>query len=338
MRTARAKLDGSAYYHVMNRILERRYILTDEVAEQLRLLMRKVEAFTGVQVITYCIMTNHVHLLLRVPDRKTLSDNELLAKLEQLSSKSAFAQFMDKWSRMVEQKSESGLDELRQSVLARMFDISVFMKELKQRFTIWYNRIQKRQGTLWEDRFKSTLIENKPDYLATAAAYIDLNPVRAGMVKDPKDHRFCGYAEALAGDELATAGLVCITERYGVTGGNARSTGEAHAEEAGRNARVTLETYRMLLFGKGGQREEKAGFAPEEVEQVFEEKGALKPWVIAGHRLRWLTDGAVIGSKVYVQEFRTRMREKLGLKRSTGAYAAEESESLCCLRALRGEG
>ena len=128
MRTARAKIEGAAYYHVMNRILERRYILKDEVAEKFRTLMRQVEAFTGVQVVTYCIMTNHVHLLLRVPDRKVLSDNEMLVRLENLASPVAFAQFMDQWNRMVEQRSESGLDELRQSVMARMFDISVFMK------------------------------------------------------------------------------------------------------------------------------------------------------------------------------------------------------------------
>ena len=321
MRTARAKIDGAAYYHVMNRILERRYILKEDVAEKFRSLMRQVEAFSGVQVVTYCIMTNHVHLLLRVPERKVLSDSEMLDRLQLLSSKAAYAEFMDRWNRMVEQKSETGLDELRQSVMARMFDISFFMKELKQRFTQWYNRRVNRNGTIWQDRFKSTLIENKPDYLATAAAYIDLNPVRAGMVQDPKDFRFCGYAEALAGSALALEGLRVLAGLFS----------NRQDEE------WVLGTYRMLLFGKGAHREVKAGFAPEAVEKVFEEKGMLKSWVIAGHRLRWLTDGAVIGSKAYVQEFRTAMREKLGLKRPVGAYEAEETAGVCMLRALRVE-
>ena len=211
------------------------------------------------------------------------------------------------------------------------------MKELKQRFTQWYNRRAKRNGTIWQDRFKSTLIENKRDYLATAAAYIDLNPVREGMVQDPKDFQFCGYAEALAGNELALAGLAVVTSVFGTPGRNARSTGDQVESNAtaGRNARSTLETYRMLLFGKGAHREVKAGFAPEAVEKVFEEKGMLKSWVIDGHRLRWLTDGAVIGSKAYVREFRTAMREKLGLKRPTGAYDAGEDAGICMLRALR---
>ena len=269
--------------------------------------------------MTYCIMTNHVHLLLRVPDRKVLADAEMLARLELLCSPAAFAQFMDQWNRMVEQKSEAGLDELRQSVMARMFDISFFMKELKQRFTQWYNRRAKRNGTIWQDRFKSSLIENKRDYLATAAAYIDLNPVRAGMVEDPKDYRFCGYAEALAGGKAAMEGLALLAAMHG-----------NRADEE-----WILGTHRMILFGKGVKGKEKPGFSPEDVDQVYKQQGALKPWVVAGHRLRWFTDGAVIGSKEYVQELRTRLREKMGFKRPVGAYAAKETADICTLRSLR---
>jgi REP element-mobilizing transposase RayT len=320
MRSLRVKIEGAAYYHVMNRILERRYILKDEVAEKFRTLMRQVEAFTGVQVVTYCLMNNHVHLLLRVPHRQTMTDPEMLSRLQQVSSAAAFAEFMDRWNRMVEQKSDSGLAELRNAVLARMFDISFFMKELKQRFTQWYNRRAKRNGTIWQDRFKSTLIQDKPGYLATAAAYIDNNPVRAGLVGDAKDFRFCGYAAALAGDTTAQAGLAKVVEAYGLHG----------------NAEQVLRRYRLLLFGKGLETEEKTGYTREEMEEVFAAQGAIKPWEMARHRLRWLADGAVIGSKDFVAEMRTRLREKLRLKRAQGAYAAAESESFCALRALRG--
>jgi len=75
----------------------------------------------------------------------------------------------------------------------------VFMKEFKQRFSRWYNRRTERFGTLWAERFKSVLVEDSPRALRTVAAYIDLNPVRAGIVGDPKDYRFCGYAAALVG-------------------------------------------------------------------------------------------------------------------------------------------
>jgi hypothetical protein len=82
---------------------------------------------------------------------------------------------------------------MKASFTYRMGDVSEFIKTLKQRFTQWFNKRQGRRGTLWEERFKSVLMEGRGHVLATMAAYIDLNAVRAGLVKDPKDFRFCGY-------------------------------------------------------------------------------------------------------------------------------------------------
>src|SRR5580692_11758767 len=66
-----------------------------------------------------------------------------------------------------------------------MYDISIFIKELKGRFAQWYNRRHGRYGVLWAERFKSLLIEGG-EALAAVAAYIELNPVRAGLCADPK--------------------------------------------------------------------------------------------------------------------------------------------------------
>jgi hypothetical protein len=73
----------------------------------------------------------------------------------------------------------------------------LIMKELKGRFAQWYNRRHHRYGVLWAERFKSVLIE-EGQALSAVAAYIDLNPLRAGLCEDPKDYRYCGYAEAIA--------------------------------------------------------------------------------------------------------------------------------------------
>ena len=67
-----------------------------------------------------------------------------------------------------------------------MWDVSGYLQRLKQRFTQWFNRRKGRRGVLWEERFKSVLVEGSGDPLSTMAAYIDLNPVRAGLVEDPK--------------------------------------------------------------------------------------------------------------------------------------------------------
>ncbi len=105
-----------------------------------------------------------------------------------------------------EQENTDAAEAFRERYLRRMWDLSEFMKTLKQRFTRWFNRRHRRKGTLWEDRFKSVLVEDG-HAARTMAAYIDLNPVRAGMVDDPKDYRWCSFAEAVAGRNRSREGL-----------------------------------------------------------------------------------------------------------------------------------
>ncbi len=71
-----------------------------------------------------------------------------------------------------------------------MNDLSQFMKNLLQRFARWFNRCNSRKRTLWEERFKSVIVEGG-HAARTMAAYIDLNPVRVGMVEDPAQYHRC---------------------------------------------------------------------------------------------------------------------------------------------------
>ena len=85
------------------------------------------------------------------------------------------------------------------------------------------------------DRFKSMLVEGKGKALRTMVAYIDLNPVRAGLAKDPKDYRWCCYAEALGGSRRAQRGL-CKAIGKPVDGWQTAGAAEA---------------YRCILFDEG---------------------------------------------------------------------------------------
>ena len=135
-------------------------------------------------------------------------------------------------------------EAVRTRLLARMGDISEFMKAVKQRFSVWYNRTHDRYGTLWAERFKSVLVEGEGNPLQTMAAYIDLNPIRGGLVEDPKNDRFCGYAEAVAGHKRAKEGLWQVwADRIGGQSGPAKRP----------NFGAAMEMHRMFLFGKGAE-------------------------------------------------------------------------------------
>jgi len=78
---------------------------------------------------------------------------------------------------------------------------SVLMRRLGQRYVQYFNRRYERSGTLWEGRFRSSLVDNER-YLLICQRYIELNPVRAGMVEAPEDYPWSSYrANALGADD-----------------------------------------------------------------------------------------------------------------------------------------
>ena len=68
----------------------------------------------------------------------------------------------------------------------------LLMKHLGQRYVQYVNRTYQRSGTLWEGRFRSCLTQTE-DYVLACYRYIELNPVRAGMVMKPQDYRWSSY-------------------------------------------------------------------------------------------------------------------------------------------------
>jgi putative transposase len=106
--------------------------------------LRELKEAFGVKVYAYCLMTNHVHLLLAPGD------------------------------------SAAGLGQL--------------MKALAARATRYRNRLEGRSGTLWESRYKSSVVQTDT-YLLACSRYIELNPVRARIVAEPGDYPWSSYRE-----------------------------------------------------------------------------------------------------------------------------------------------
>ena len=284
----------------MSRTVNGAALFRDREKEILRKMLQQVADFSGVEVLTYCLMNNHFHVLVRVPVETNISDAELMRRYRVLYPQPTAYQAASASVMQRELESE-GKDAavIRAKLLARMGDVSAFMKTLKQRFSTWFNKTHDRYGPLWSDRFKSVLVEGGGNALQTMAAYIDLNPVRAGLVQDPKDYRFCGYAEAVAGRRKALRGL-----RFTIAGLYDTSAPEA------------LAAYRSMLFGKG--RAPVAGRSQIDRQQALREledaQGYLPQTTLLHCRIRYFSEGAVLGSHEFVRSQTERWQRSVGRK------------------------
>ena len=324
-------------YHVMSRTCGGEVFFDDVEKEALKRVMWRLADFCGVRLVTYCIMGNHFHALVELPKREVWlerfagpeGEEKLLEHLRVLYSKA----YVDLLRTEIAELRRLGMEALAQekldSIKKRFCDLSIYVKEVKERFSRWFNKRRGRKGTLWMDRYKSVIVEGKGEPLHTMAAYIDLNPVRAGLVADPKDYRWCGYAEAVSGSRRAQRGLSKVTAKP-VDGWEAAGGADA---------------YRCLLFSNGieikdAQNENvvRSGVTAEEARQVLKDKGKLSGAELVRLRVRYFSDGLVLGSKEFVESVFTENRDKFGPKRKVGARKVSESTAeMFSLRRLRKE-
>lgn len=329
MRRARLLGRGPTnVYHVTARAIESRRIFEDGEKKRVYDYMRAVAAFTGVKVLTYALLTNHTHILLEVPKAPTLDEAEIMRRVKGLYSEDYVHELKQRLERAREDGGQKLVEQILDRYRVRMYDLSAFMKMLQQRISQSYNRRHGRRGPLWEDRFKSVCVEGKRNAIITMAAYIDLNPVRAGMVRDPRYYRFSGYGEAVGGKIVAREGIRGITAILGVQEGSWDHHAAAYRKHLYMQGRASAATEKSAG---------RAGFTDEEIEKVLREKGKLTLAQGLNCRVRYFTDGLVLGSKEFVEETFRHYREEFGLKRKTGARPMKYADwqGLCTMRDLR---
>ncbi len=317
--------EKSAIYHCISRVVDRRFVFEVTEREHFRMFMRMQENFSGCRVLSYCVMSNHFHVLLEVPPMPEvgISDEELLKRLSAIYSEAFVAVVAKELMDAHNEKRDEWVAEIHARFTYRMHNLSEFMKTLLQRFTRWFNRTHQRSGTLWEERYKSVIVESGIAS-RTIAAYIDLNPVRAGMVSDPAEYRWSSYGEAVGGGprgngKKSREGLVraCMSQ-----------------QGAGFEAEKWKEVARIYRRSMGLTLERKSGRATVE-------KGVIRPLMNTAEaleakqngtvltdlkmaamlrcRVRYFTDGAVIGSKIFVNEAFDAAKARFTAKRKDGA-------------------
>jgi len=169
--------DQETVYHVISRTVLGGYPLGDEEKDELVKILLKFSKLYFTEVLGFCAMGNHFHLIVRMLPESHFSDDEVKSRYKMFyGNVREFPQgkvpvFRFKWA-----------------------SLSELVREIKQTFSRYFNKRHNRRGTLWGERFKSLIVEDG-EALINCLAYIDLNPLRANIVKRPEDYRWCslGY-------------------------------------------------------------------------------------------------------------------------------------------------
>ena len=292
-----------------------------EAKEQFVEYMRLYESALGHRILTYCIMDNHFHILIEVPSKvgKSLTDEQLIERITPLYSNDYINFLRSELRTLSATKTDEGraaYKALREKFTRRMWDLGSYMKTLKQVFSTWYNQRHGRRGTLWEGRYRNSIVE-PGEPLQKVAAYIDLNPVRAGITDKAESYRWSGYGVAVSRDkdysQLARNGLARVM--------SAELEG---CELDGWEQTISIEKcdwrslsgkYRLKLYLDGasfGPEREKAmrraGFSEEELKREIAREGQLSVAEIASVQSRYFIESGIIGSKAFVSRAIRKLR------------------------------
>ena len=242
-------------FHVVTRIAHKEFFFDDDEKDIVVGLLRAAESFSCVKVIAFCVMSNHLHLLIAIDkpdnlrlweswqmfigydfdrvkegklyrvgtlstmteedvkevqkcesmslfDRYETTKEELISRIRSIMRDKAFEALMSDWDKL----SEDALQCEYERFLSRMYDLSEFMKTLKQNISQYYNLRHNHTGGLWEGRFRDTIIERSIEAMSSVATYIDLNPWRAKMCGNPAEYKWSSFGKAVAGDMRSRSG------------------------------------------------------------------------------------------------------------------------------------
>lgn len=275
--------------------------------------VRRLSALTEfyvIEVLAYQVMGNHFHLLIHVPEALPTPEETVRRHRARYPGK-----------RPMDARSLSC-----RKLIPKLRDISAFMKDLEQPFSRWFNRTRpvRRRGHLWAERFKNTVLEGG---LAVwdCWKYIEMNPVRARLVSDPADYRFC------------SAGFWSATGH--------------HPFEAAIERRL-MSTFRGLLGVESLadlKRELRKEFARMRATDARQSQEQIRAAVAVAaekerfttcvdRRVRYWVDGLVIGSERFVRDtlVATRRGSRLAGRRLVQAMGPDSARiELYCFKQLR---
>jgi putative component of toxin-antitoxin plasmid stabilization module len=214
-----------------------------------------------------------------------------------------------------------------------MADISEYVRAIKQTFSRWYNKMNNRTGYFWGDRFKSVLIE-KGEALINCLAYIDLNPVRAGIVKRPEDYRWSGIGYRIytnnKGDFLSFDGIFSESEMKDLPKEELMKCYRYFVYKCGNIKRLSLAD---IEEGKDAANV-KSAIDDETYRHELMRDFKLPTGEIMLGRIRYFSAGMVIGSKQFLKEAYTKFGGEIIGKKDRNVYQTGINSNILSLRKL----
>jgi REP element-mobilizing transposase RayT len=362
--------EGGYFVHVTSRVRGQGFLLEAKEKEAFRELAFRWAEFSGITVVTYCVMSNHFHLLLWVPEKGGVAHEEVVRRLKLVWSKDKVKQ----WEGFYGLHGMEDQKKLDAQVTERMCDLAEFMRVLKHGYTLWYNRMHKCSGAFWDARYRSVVVEGNPLALMSVAAYVDLNPIRAGMVEDPMDYRWSGYAAACGGGKVERKGLELLVRLsrgyfpHGAEGARVKQLRQEQIKEgrkpdsgdwraigpqleAERKQRAAPQNwgdvqaaYRIWLYSKGASKadvdgvrkkiRERNGFGEVEVLAEFERMGEVPMARMLRQQVKTLSRGVAIGGDAFLGRLFEDYRASFGKDRRSAGRKLPGKEWLS-LEAMR---
>jgi REP element-mobilizing transposase RayT len=270
--------DETTVYHVMSRTALDGFPLGDIEMDFMLDLIRRFSSLYFVEILGFCLMGNHFHILVRMfPDFK-FSDEDI---------KKRYVEFYD------DERIFS--DGIIPALRVKLSSLSEFMREIKVGFARFYNRQHNRRGYFWGDRFKSLIVENG-ETLINCLAYIDLNPLRAGLVERPEQYRWNSLGYHIQTNNQDNF----LSTDFGLQEFNVKSKKER------------IRRYRRYVYEAGSLDRPEKGSARVIEDKVLERERSrgfeLSRTDRFKYRTRYFSDSGIIGSKEYVSAIYQRFK------------------------------
>ncbi len=289
-------------YHIVSRTALQGLPIKDKDNDILLGLIKKLSSFYFVDVLGFALMGNHFHLVIRMYPESDPTDDEIKERLQKYYG---------------DELNITGV--LVSDYRKRLTNLGAYVKDIKQGFTRYFNKKYGRRGFFWGDRFKSMIVQDGHS-LVNLLAYVDLNPIRAGIVKKPEDYRWCslGY-HAQTGNK---DGLLSID--FGMKEWNEF------------NPKEIVRKYRQFVYETGAVDAGKGKVMDKKIVEKARKKGyKISRTERFRYRCRYFTDSGVIGSKDFVQEVFDKVKHLLGSKDERKFTPVGGVEGLYSMKRLR---